>query len=468
MHLYLFIAGVLLPVLAAAALLVTHNPRCCDKVNAAISQLQKLTLSAIRCLSRRARATLDLCRSWLVRVYNCCYPFFCRIERLGLLPHRSLPSTLASSSARPSCRCTESSALPNPEHFTCRIQLDEPKATDHADRRILVQIAGPLQSSCPEDHVILQISILDLTDESCGPYPVLSANSRYDPNRPETPCYRSDLGKVPQQRITLADWITVATICTRELRFPFKGRRHLRFDISILSAQTGQTLASAESELLYDNPNLGYIDEQRNIEHAHSLAVALALAVSAADGRMLRCEIEVVRHWVELHFLSKLPNRWLRQKLRWNLERSISFFRQGNLLDLGRICRDIAASVEPACRYDIFRLCLDVAAAKGFASLQQLQLLGDLSRWLELDTERCYAMIESLLPPNPDQLDDAETILGLTPDMTDQQRRQHLNRQYAKWNARVTSSDPHIRKQADQMLKLIARTRSQYAEHPTP
>jgi len=37
-----------------------------------------------------------------------------------------------------------------------------------------------------------------------------------------------------------------------------------------------------------------------------------------------------------------------------------------------------------------------------------------------------------------------------------------LNKEYAKWNARVTNTDPQVRTQADQMLGLIAEARSQY------
>jgi predicted ArsR family transcriptional regulator len=40
--------------------------------------------------------------------------------------------------------------------------------------------------------------------------------------------------------------------------------------------------------------------------------------------------------------------------------------------------------------------------------------------------------------------------------------RRHLNKEYSKWNSRVTNADPGIQSQADQMLKLIAETRSQY------
>jgi hypothetical protein len=37
-----------------------------------------------------------------------------------------------------------------------------------------------------------------------------------------------------------------------------------------------------------------------------------------------------------------------------------------------------------------------------------------------------------------------------------------LNKEYSKWNSRVTNADPDIQTQADQMLTLIAEAKSQY------
>ena len=53
-------------------------------------------------------------------------------------------------------------------------------------------------------------------------------------------------------------------------------------------------------------------------------------------------------------------------------------------------------------------------------------------------------------------------ILGITKEMDPDDARKQLNREYAKWSSRVISSDPSIRKQADQMLNLIANARTQY------
>jgi hypothetical protein len=55
-----------------------------------------------------------------------------------------------------------------------------------------------------------------------------------------------------------------------------------------------------------------------------------------------------------------------------------------------------------------------------------------------------------------------EITLGLTKDMNKEKTRLQLNKEYGKWNSRVTSSNPLIRAQAEQMLRLIAEARCQY------
>ena len=57
---------------------------------------------------------------------------------------------------------------------------------------------------------------------------------------------------------------------------------------------------------------------------------------------------------------------------------------------------------------------------------------------------------------------DQEVILGVSSDMGKEKTREQLNKEYIKWNSRVTSSDPAIQSQADEMLKLIAEARRQY------
>ncbi len=70
--------------------------------------------------------------------------------------------------------------------------------------------------------------------------------------------------------------------------------------------------------------------------------------------------------------------------------------------------------------------------------------------------------MEKILPVNLHKVKDVETILGVTSGMDKEEARQQLNKEYIKWNSRVTSSDPEIQTMADQVLDLIAQARNEY------
>jgi hypothetical protein len=46
--------------------------------------------------------------------------------------------------------------------------------------------------------------------------------------------------------------------------------------------------------------------------------------------------------------------------------------------------------------------------------------------------------------------------------MGEEEVREHLNKEYRKWNARVNNCDPAIQNQASYMLNFIAEARESY------
>ena len=151
-----------------------------------------------------------------------------------------------------------------------------------------------------------------------------------------------------------------------------------------------------------------------------------------------------------------------RLELERALQKTASFFRRGGTLDLPQICGEIVEIAPLIGRIDILDLCLRVAAAKGQVATAELQILKNLADWLQVERARLRAMVEKILPLEMHQGHDAEMILGVTTTMSKDEARVQLNREYAKWSSRVISTDPSIRRQADQMLKLLGEARTQY------
>jgi len=350
----------------------------------------------------------------------------------------------------------------NMEILNCRVKLAEQKVENRTCEVFVVEICGSIHSTGSSQYASLKISIDDITDGAGGAGPVHGKIRQWQAQDSPAFCYSADLGRLPQQCTILPDWTAVARINTDWLAFPRRGKRDLSFHIQVLSRDSGEALACAECNFTYENTSPGYIDLQENMQRTKALAIPVAFAVSAADCRMHRSEVELIKSWAKSHIDLSEASEEAKCELENELDKTVAFFREGNQVDVCRICKDIAEIAPLAQRYDILELCLYVAQADGSASPEELDILKDLAGWLQVEPDKFRSMMEKILPVSMHQVRDTEVILGVTSDMGREKSRQQLNKEYAKWNARVTNTDPQVRTQADQMLGLIAEARSQY------
>ncbi len=372
-----------------------------------------------------------------------------------------------------SCNSSDQHKEPDLGILNCRIQQTIQKENNSVVDALGVEICGSIHAPGDMHHTTLRISIQDVTEGPDAPKPVQSRVKQWQALAPSGTAqaagssdfsYSADLGRLPHRVTTLSDWTAVAKLRVDWLVFPRKGTRNLHFNISILSAKGSQELACARCSYLYDNPAFGYIDLRENIEHTKTLAVALAFAVSAADNKMYDCEIELIKKWAKDNIDSSRASDKAERKLDKALNEVIAFFREGNKLNSFEICREIVEIAPAAQRYDILELCLHVAKANGSVVTEELELLRTLVHWLEIDSEKFRSMMDKVIPVEMYEVKDIESILGVTSDMSEEKARKHLNKEYSKWNARVTNTDPEIQSQADQMLNLIAEARTQYVQ----
>jgi len=373
--------------------------------------------------------------------------------------HRVFPARLGS--ARP--RQAKEGGL------DCRVQLTRQKKDNCVFDAFDVEICGSISARRDTDNATLKVSIMDITDGAAKAKPVQARvkqwqiqDSSPQGGGPPIFCYNADLGRLPRQVTTLSDWMSVAQLHVDWLRFARKGKRNLQFNTSILSCESGKELACGKCTFAYENPDFGYIDLEENIRRTKTFAVALAFAVSAADDKLYDCEVEFIKDWARANIGGAQASDKVRRKLEKALNETIAFFRDGKQLDTYEICKEVVEIAPLAERYDILDLCLYVAQANGSVAAEELDVLKDLANWLEVDTNRFREMMGKILPVSMCEVKDAEVILGVTSDMSGENALEHLNKEYIKWNSRVTNSNPEIQSQADQMLKLIAEARSRY------
>jgi len=348
--------------------------------------------------------------------------------------------------------------------FKCHARVTQEQKNGQVVDTFTLQICGSIHAASNADSTSLHVLITDVTEGIYKSKPVHSRLEQWRKNGCPVFCYTCDLGKVPKEVTTLSAWATVGQIDTEWLIFPRKGKRNLRFSVSILSRQRGEAIASASFNLEYENRALGYVDIEDNTQRVKTLAVALAFAVSAADNKLFNCEIEIIKDWTRRNMDFSHASHKARNKLEKAFNKTVKFFQDGKKLNICKICQDIVEISSPAERYDFLELCLHVARAKGFATTAELHLVNQLAELLEVDMDKFRTMMQKLLPVGTHQAEDVEIVLGVTPDMSKDETRLRLNNEYRKWNARVTNFDAAIQAQADRMLKLIAQARSQCAK----
>ncbi len=364
-------------------------------------------------------------------------------------------------------RDLESSPRPDLIILNSRIRLIRVKEGENFFDAFSVEICGAIHAPDDMCRTALKISVSDITDGASKAQVILVRSKRgasATMSDGSVFCYKAELGKLPNRINILSDWTEVAQLRPDLTVLPRRGWRTLQFDLSISMADSKHELANTRCTFAYENPEIGYVDLQENIERVKVLAVALAFVVSAADDKLYDCEIDLIKDWARDNILddSEQNSEQARSKLDKALEKTINFFQAGNTLNAHQICAEIIEIAPIAQRYDILELCLYVAQASGSVTAEELEILKNLAQWLEVDREKFRVMMAKVLPVEMHEVKDVEAILGIRSDMSREKTRQHLNREYSKWNSRVTNSDPEIQSQADQMLKLIAEARSQY------
>jgi hypothetical protein len=350
----------------------------------------------------------------------------------------------------------------DPGVFNARMRIGREAEGDSWRSTLIIEICGTIKSPDDDQEVNLQVSLSDVTDSSAPPLPILNRPKHGPLQGSSIFIYQSPMGKLCHRQTVLGDWTVVAQLSPEQFVLPRQGSRRLQGYIAIVSQDTGERLAYTNALATFENIEIGYLDIEDNIQRAKTLAVGLAFSVAAADNELPESEVLIILGWVRTNFGSGEVSAAARGELDHAMQKTVAFFRKGGRLNIEEICSEIVEIAPMIGRIEIMDLCLRVAGAKGQVTAAEMLLLKDLARCLVIDRTRLRTMVEKILPVHMHASQDTEMILGVTEEMSQEEARHQLNREYAKWSSRVISSDPAIRKQADQMLNLIANARTQF------
>ncbi len=327
-------------------------------------------------------------------------------------------------------------------------------------------VRGTIVVPTPMHETEIQVLLADTTQAPDNTLPILCTIPKWQLDNSPAFCYKEYNGKIPQTKTVLTDWVAVTNIPTEILNFPRKGNIKLKFVTSLISRQTGEELACAETLLDYDNRKLGYIDVRENARRTEVLTWQLALSVCAVSDQLDPTSTEIIAEWIDLRdALQPQQEEASSQRLKTEFDNALANSDTVNLFDTEQTCAELMSIATIVEIYDAMDLCLRVIAAREAARPEQTAFISNIARLLDLDETKFREMTQKRLPLAMHQQHDLEFILGITADMSPEHRRKRLNDEYQKWNARVNHPDKAIQSQADQMLTLIAEARNSFAQH---
>jgi hypothetical protein len=354
------------------------------------------------------------------------------------------------------------------EKFNCRAILEEESCEDkNGDededlKSFKLEICGTIHA--PEDRceTTAKVFVSDITEGLYKASSVHGATEEWHLKNTPIFCYNVDLGSLPKADTVLPDWMSIADIDCDTLILPRKGMRVLQFRTTIFSHNTSEEIAYGAYEIVYDNPDDGYMDIEDDIYQANALGVTLGLHFAACGGKKVNADaMKLIKRWAAGNLDSEHEPGKLALRLQKFFAKTIASVGVIEKIRVSEICKHINETAPLDVKCNILMLCMSTISTCKKISTRQIKLLKIAGRLLDIRTERLRSMIEDIRPFAMYEVKDLEICLGITSDMDEDQVRQQLSSEYRKWNSRVINTSSDIRDEAENMLELIGETKEE-------
>ena len=186
-----------------------------------------------------------------------------------------------------------------------------------------------------------------------------------------------------------------------------------------------------------------------------------------ADGSLDDAEGEVLKSWIIKEVAAFSDSKQKRLKTMFNkaLKEGFDQAKKGKLV-LSDLVERLAEIGDKKSKYDAVELCLDVMAADGVANAEEMSVIRNVAKSLDLDMDEIEKMREKVTLNLSTELtseEGMESLVGIESSWTDEQKRKHLRTEFQKWSNRLNSlPEGEERQSAQNMLDNIATLRKKY------
>lgn len=338
--------------------------------------------------------------------------------------------------------------------FTGRIeQINSSGQSDADDAFFQVSITGRIPVPEVNCATQIRIQILDITENAAHPLEVYSVSDEFCLKDDPAFDLIVDHGIVPSPKSALADWAHVAAIPCELLRFAYRGRRKLKFQITMLSKKSQKEIISDEQTIEYVSCSDGYQEIQQRRSDVITASVNLVCSVIEPDQRTDRVN-EFLTKWIKRNTNVELSTDHVQSLVDQALRKAPDNPYRDE-------CDVLMAYGNQNDRLAVMKLAFETSIFIGRITRSSFGKLGRISSLLDIPNERFLESAQKSLLNSECTMESPQDLLGVSEHMSEEAFVKCLNNEYRKWNARVTHPDSRIRHQADRILTLIADLRSQ-------
>lgn len=341
----------------------------------------------------------------------------------------------------------------------------------------LIKFRGMMPVDRGEKNLSYSISAFDTTDGEENYRPVISLVEAAQEET--TVCFglRGDLGSVSEGS-SLTDWFQVGAIAPELCQTPFSGDRKIDVVLRIFESDSeinivhgagvgDEALVFEVASFRHQFEDKGYEEEVEHREEAQAISLKVAMAVAMADGTLDDAEGEVIKHWIEREVAAYSGEKAAALKDLFNntLKEAYKEAASGDLLLSDLVDRLSVLDMKKS-NYDAVELCLDVMAADGVAEPEEMAVIRNVARGLDLDMEEIEKMREKVTLNLSSQLgtqEGLEALVGIEESWSNEDKKKHLRKEFQKWSNRLGSLPEGDEKDSAQaMLDNIAILRKKY------
>ena len=303
----------------------------------------------------------------------------------------------------------------------------------------------------------------------------------------QTICYEmsGNFGHVREGSM-FADWVCLGNIVPELIQPAYSGKREIHVILRMfnsespptirggLSLDDGEIILSQTIKFNFEFEDKGYEEASKYREESQAISVKIGVAVAMSDGSLDDEEGEVIKNWIMKEISGYSDSRQENLKNLLN-----NAFKEGYAEVVAAVKADISPSDiaerlaerlneigEKKSKYDAIELCFDVMAADEKADPEEMALIRNVTKKLNLDMDEVEKMRHRVtlnLSAELTSEEGIEALVGIEASWSNDRKRKHLRTEFQKWNSRLNSlPDGEERESAQSMLDNIATLRKKY------